>query len=493
MQIQINLFEHVKCFYNELEAFKDWDGIQRNSFIADLEFTLNNIWKNRKKFILNNNNFFSKSKEQNIIDIGHKSIKAINLIGTFSFKSCGHDIIINILPKIFYQPKHIYSQEELFAIQAHVLWWLSECQEINLSTFNTTMSERNIDFLEIFISVFARFTLDILSSTSYNYYELVEENTIAVKGKIDFRKYTTNIANGNIQKLFCSFDNLQNDNLFNQIIKNVSAFLLIKTKSKETRKSLEEILFILDDVEDKPVTLYDCEKIVLNPIFTEYKTILDYCKLFLSNTASFNNGKNYDVFSFLVQSEKLFEKFIYSQLKSKEKIEFQEVKPSYKRIFALKKELGNVSPLNMFNDIVLDYFNGSSIILDCKYKLINDLNKSQSDFENRYNVSQADIYQMASYAIRSRIDIIGLIYPKVLDDPSDFGLKFHYEIDDEFTVEPQKRTIKIKPFKVNIIHEDGFSLKLKGNLNANFKNTKDRIVSDLLKHLEDLLALNNNG
>jgi hypothetical protein len=86
-----------------------------------------------------------------------------------------------------------------------------------------------------------------------------------------------------------------------------------------------------------------------------------------------------------------------------------------------------------------------------------------------------------------------LIYPKVLDDPSDFGLKFHYEIDDEFTIEPKKRTIKIKPFKVNIIHEDGLSLKLKGNFNTNFKNTKDRIVSDLLKHLEDLLALNNIG
>ena len=51
--------------------------------------------------------------------------------------------------------------------------------------------------------------------------------------------------------------------------------------SDKIKKILQEVIWILDDVEDVFLTVMDCEKVVVSPLNENMKTILDYCKMFL--------------------------------------------------------------------------------------------------------------------------------------------------------------------------------------------------------------------
>lgn len=50
------------------------------------------------------------------------------------------------------------------------------------------------DFLEILVIMFSSYTFEILSVSSYNYYDAVNVELETVKGQIDFNKYVQNYA-----------------------------------------------------------------------------------------------------------------------------------------------------------------------------------------------------------------------------------------------------------------------------------------------------------
>jgi len=50
------------------------------------------------------------------------------------------------------------------------------------------------DFLEILVFMFSSYTFEILSVSSYNYYDAVNVELETVKRQIDFNKYVQNYA-----------------------------------------------------------------------------------------------------------------------------------------------------------------------------------------------------------------------------------------------------------------------------------------------------------
>jgi 5-methylcytosine-specific restriction endonuclease McrBC regulatory subunit McrC len=130
----------------------------------------------------------------------------------------------------------------------------------------------------------------------------------------------------------------------------------------------------------------------------------------------------------------------------------------------------------MINDIVVKLEDQSYILFDTKYKRIYNTNIQEAeDIDPVYNISQADIYQMVSYAVGSGISDIGLIYPALPFEPQSTELPV-YEIVDEFT---NGTTIRIHPFKVNIVHEDGLALEVSGKLENLFESTSQQLINQL--------------
>jgi 5-methylcytosine-specific restriction enzyme subunit McrC len=306
-----------------------------------------------------------------------------------------------------------------------------------------------------------------------------------VKGRIDFNCYSFNYGTGKRHVLPCAYDSFQYDNQFNRIVKYVANLLKDFTKNKIAKRNLEEILFILDDVESSTISVEDCDKVILNPIYSEFKTILDSCRMFLSSLSIYKWKDDYNVFALLIPSEKLFENFIFSMLKNNSSDNIEDVsrtRPGRKHLVR-QMSIPAANRYRMINDIVVKMNDKSFILLDTKYKKIyNTMLQEEEDIDPVYNISQADIYQMVSYAVGSGISEIGLIYPSL---PSESGLSELpvYEVFDEFT---DGTIIKIHPFKVDIIHENKLQLEVSGKLEDLFETASIRLCVQLNQAIEKL-------
>ena len=475
---QINLFEFVKYseFSDELKHITS-----KKQFSDDLENILESIWKERKRFIPSENLYYdSKSLKQRFIDFRIHEIVPRNWIGTIHFKSNGDEYVLNLLPKVFYKENHIYQENEINSIFTHILWWLSGSEKQNYSSAESRLGALKSDFLEIMVYIFSQYALEIFSSSAYHYYIPLSEDTEAVKGQIEFNSYVHNYATGNRHILPCTYDSFQYDNQFNRIVRYVSALLKDFTVNSATKKNLEELLFILDEAEYVTVTAEDCDKVVLNPVYTEMQTILDYCRLFLSSLSVYRWKDDYKVFALLIPAEKLFENFIFSILKNNSGPLIRNVSRTRPGRSYLVRQLPSVKAdkYKMINDIVVRTADNTCLLLDTKYKKIYNTGKVNEENEEEtdpvYNISQADIYQMVSYAVGSGINSIGLVYPAV---PGEINSEIPvYEIDDEFS---PGTSIRIHPFKVSIIHEEGINLVADGSLERTFARTKEKLVEEL--------------
>ena len=477
MASPINLFEFVKYSWDSSEELKLISS--KKTFSDDLERVLDIIWTERKRFIPSENLFYeSSSKKQRFIDFRKNEIVPRNWIGTIHVRSNEEEYAINLLPKIFHKEKHNYTTKETDSIFAHILWWLSGSEKQNYSTMESSLGALESDFLEILVFMFSSYTLEILSATSYHYYDTVNEELETVKGQIDFNNYVQNYAVGNRHKLPCIFDSFQYDNQFNRIVKYVSTILKDFTKNKQTKRNLEEILFILDEVEYTTTSPEDCDKVVLNPIYTEFKTILDNCKMFLSSLSIYKWKDDYSVFALLIPSEKLFENFIFSSLRQNAIPQISNVSRTRPGRTHLVRQVPSevANRYSMINDIVVKLQDKSYILFDTKYKKIyNTKIQEEEDLDPVYNISQSDIYQMVSYAVGSGISDIGLIYPALPFEPQKNELPV-YEIQDEFT---NDTVIRIHPFKVDIVHSDGLELEVSGKLENLFESAHQKLINQL--------------
>lgn len=478
----INFFEFNRYSWEyspELSTIKN-----KRKFSVDFEDALEKIWENRNRFIINTNNYYnSDSNTQRIVDFKKDEIIPRNWIGTIYFSSGSHDYEINLLPKILYDKKIPSSSIDTKSAFAHVLWWLSVSDKQNYSSLSRASSAMNSNLLEIMIHVFSHFTLNLLSTSTYNYYENITEDLESVRGQIDFNGYSSNYARSNKHIISCSYDSFQFDNLFNRIIKYVCTLLYNTTQNKISKKNLEELLFILDKVTFKEFITEDCNKVSLNPIYTEFKTVLDYCRLFLSSMSIFKWKDDLDVFALLIPSEKLFENFIFSVLKqnSGPLIDNVSTKKPGRNYLVRQLPTKTYTKYQMLNDMVVSLKNGTYILFDMKYKRI-FTGTDNNSLDTVYNISQSDIYQMVSYAVGSGVNNIGLIYPSMLSY-SDEYLPV-YEIKDELSL---GKVIRIYPFKVDIIHSQGLSLDTSITLDELFRPTFMQVSQQLNSIVEKII------
>jgi len=387
---------------------------QRSQIINGLDFAefenfLNKIWENRPAdgfFYGNEDESEKKSKGQRFLKLNYnETITPRNYTGIIIF----NDFLFNIFPKVFNKP-----DKTLFA--DNLMYWLSYIDRFKFPKFEADQKKKDSNILDIFIWLFANYTLETLNSSPYQQYEEVTEETSAIKGKIEFGDYIKNIVKGLWHKPVCRYSSFEYDNIFNRVVKATCKMLLSVTQSDMNRKTLSEIMFLLDDVTDICATSSDCDKIVLNPMFSQLKTIVEYCRLFLSSAVHATDSGKLSLFAFLIPMEKIFEEFLLGFIKTHidsnagAKNGYLDVEQKYK----IKK------------DIEIP----NSCIIDAKYKIPADKKPAQ-----------IDMYQMVSYAVRSKTPDIFLLYPEKNEEWTK-----NYQIKDEFSEQIISITAATIPF-----------------------------------------------
>lgn len=414
----IHLFE----YQNSASIPFDW---------TELESFLDDIWKKREV-----SSYFNDGERveegQRFLNYLHKSkeIKSNKYIGVIHFK--GEKI--NLLPKIFHQNHLEYNDNQIAGIQQHLLWWLSYGKKIKFPSFSSPTSKANSDFFEVLIYLFSKYTRELLHSSIYQNYVESERELSFVKGRIDTNAYVNNqLSRGNAHRLPCVFDSFEMDNPFNRIIKYVAKLLFQSTQNPDNKKHLREILFLLDEVSDVPARAEDCSRIQFNPMFGAFETVRDYCTLFLSHCVSFDYKNDLKLFAFLIPMEALFEDFIFGFIEKElpeltTKGQRANTYLDEERNFKIRPDLFIETPVKTF-------------IADTKYKII------YHSGDGKQGISQSDLYQMISYAIRFKVKDIVLFYPSTVHEGSEVSKSFH--IHDELA---DGTSISIQAFQVPIIH-----------------------------------------
>ena len=418
----INLFE----YQNKVSSNLSLDG---------LEDFLDDIWESREKnsFYLDEEN---ESSQKFLRFIGKTNeIKSNKYVGVIYFN--GNKI--NLLPKIFYDSDRDYSNDEISQIQNHILWWLSYCRKIKFPNYQASLGNSKSDFFEVLIYIFSKYTRELLNSSIYQQYEEVNRELSFIKGRLNTSQYINeNLSKGRWHKLNCSYDAFVFDNEFNRIIKYVTTLLFNVTTSNENKKNLREILFILDEVTDERATAEQCSKISFNPMFGEFETVRDYCKLFLSNCVSFDYKNDLKLFAFLLPMEYVFEDFIFGFIDK----ELEAVRAKSQRS---DTHLDEDKIFNLKPDLWIKTAK-KSLVADTKYKIV-----YSDDKDPKKGISQNDLYQMLAYAVRFEVDEIILFYPNTLKQDQEENTKMI--IKDALA---NGKEITIKAFQLPIINREIF-------------------------------------
>lgn len=361
-----------------------------------------------QKFI----SFFGKST--------NRALKATKYVGVIHYKNkvSNQDYVFNLLPKIFYTGNKDIddSLERLGFIQQHILWYLSYSKRFKFPKLDSSFNKLKFDsFFEVLVWMFAAFTRDLLTKLIYQNYTEINNEIPFLKGRLNINEYIkNNLCTGNWTKLNCTYDSFEIDNQLNRIIKFVAKLLHQVSKVSDNKKLLHEISFILDEVTDVQATAAGCERVKINPLFSELQTVLDYCKLFLSNSMIYTYKNDLKVFAFLIPMEKIFEEFVAGFME-KHKLQIFDGKSVEIKTQASDKYLAykNADPkkdiYQLKNDILIK-IDDASIIIDTKYKL------AYLNQKNEIVPAQSDMYQMLSYAVRRGCDKVCLIYPATINE-----------------------------------------------------------------------------
>jgi 5-methylcytosine-specific restriction enzyme subunit McrC len=368
-----------------------------NKKLPDFVRYLSGVWQNRNHFVeLQDELSEEELQEQRIqkqrffdFTIDGK-ISARNYVGVVQYEN----VRIEVYPKIFAHEEPGNSKQW----QLNLLYWLTYCRKIKFPFSFADVSKLKFDdYLELLIYVFANYSAEVLSIQPFQSYQVVEEETTFLKGRLSFDNYTKhNLTTGKWQNFYCTLEPFVYDNLFNRIVKYVTRRLLAISENYLNKEKLNEILFLLHDVSDIRCTADDCDKVKLNPLFDEHKQILQLCRLYLSNQVIDMETEDNRNFCFLIPMEYIFEDFIFGFISGNWPL--LNIRSQSTDFLALNQ---GKSVFQIRNDILIN----NKLIIDTKYKI-----RSASD-DMKAGVNQNDLYQMVSYAIKRNCTDVILLYP----------------------------------------------------------------------------------
>lgn len=400
---------------------------------------INESWQKRY-FLYDDNKLYEgeSSKEQRFLTFDGNNIKARNYVGFINYE--GEEIII--YPKVF--SNNVKENLEKY-LMTNIIYWLRKSSKIKLPVIDININIEEYDtLLEIFISIFSKYTYKLIYNKPYNTYEEIDEETSFLRGRLNVNKYLKeNIATGRWNNFNVVHEPFKYDNKLNQIIKYVCNKLSNYVLNNKSKENINKILFILNEVSDIYCTEDHCQQINLNRLQHEYELVLSFCEMFLRNTSiskSENDGKLN--FCFLLPMEIIYEDFIFNFMKDNLSDCYKEIKEQKNNLFLAQAIVNDTAPKRMFNlkqDIYLKKKNGEEIIIDTKYKLLNN------NPENKYGVSQSDMYQMCSYALIGGYAKLVLLYPMV----DNFNKNICFNIDGKLAVSNIKIDIVTVPFVIN--------------------------------------------
>lgn len=248
-------------------------------------------------------------------------------------------------------------------------------------------------FEEVLIDLFL-FEVDrIIKYGLYKKYNLVEEESFFIKGKINLKESLLKANN----KVVCNFDDFNSNDIVNRIIKfTLNKLLFANSIHKDIKRKIKSKYFYFEEIPLEEFTLKEMSNLKFSRLNKHYELALKLAQFINFELIPKDSKGNFDFIQILEKEEtmnKIYEKFL---------LKFYEVHlPSNYKVKGSARfnwELEKITdgdfeiPLMETDVEIRDTKNKTLIVVDTKYYI--------KAFNDRYETKKfhsANLYQMSAY------------------------------------------------------------------------------------------------
>lgn len=264
-------------------------------------------------------------------------------------------------------------------------------QVLKHSNYEEIASEPFDNIHDLFAAILAKGIAQQLKQGLYREYVLSNDELTVLRGKLDIQRTIQNSLRKKTL-IVCEYDQLTENNVFNQILKT-TAVILLKTQTvhESRQKALKKALLLLNDVDTVEPSNIDWSKLRFQRHNRSYKMLLNLCYFVLEGLLLTTERGTYKMATFLDghHMARLFEKFVLEYYRHHHPL----LKAAPKQIRWDTDEASVVFLPSMNTDITLRY-RGKTLIIDTKY--YSKTMQIHTQYES-YKLHSANLYQILAY------------------------------------------------------------------------------------------------
>ena len=184
-------------------------------------------------------------------------------------------------------------------------------QVLKQSNYDEVASETFDNAQDLFAAILSKGIAQQLKHGLYREYISKSESLSVMRGKLDINDTIRNRILRK-QKLACEFDELSENNLFNQILKTAIYYLLIDEGVKLERKAtLKKVLVFFDEIERLEPSSIQWNRLYYQRNNKNYELLINICYFVLKGMLQTTDKGEYKMMAFSDEyMSRLYEKFI---------------------------------------------------------------------------------------------------------------------------------------------------------------------------------------
>ena len=378
---------------------------------------------------------WNDAQDGNFFKLGHKKITFTQWVGVIHIQ----DLCIEVIPKADKRTEGT-RQESLAKWSSILMKMLRATGQIKLRTSeSSSLALRKQSLLDIYLECFINEVETLIHRGMIKKYHKVSQNRTSLKGKLLFSQ---NIKHNLVHKerFFTQAAEYDKLNVWNEMLYAALGVVFQVTSNGLIRSRAKELELYFPDWPKRTFTAGDFDRLNYDRKSEGYREAIQLAKLILLKLNPQIQAGSTSVVAIFFDMNDLFERYVAKVLGKKILLQGLESSLYIKtqgpqQDLLVKKDVDEVvqKAFRLKPDMVVgkrpisakDYV----AILDTKWK-------SLDDSEKKMGVSQADLYQLYTYAGEYECQSVALIYPKWGEDAK----AHHYE----YSVGPGRRETRIQ-------------------------------------------------
>lgn len=325
--------------------------------------------------------------------VGDKKLTFHNYVGVIQV----NNITIEILPKA---DKKTYASKDKW--QEALLTMLRECRKLKVESLSEALlTLKSSSLLDLYYYEFLKEVENIIHQGFRKKYKKVSGNTKYLKGRLLFNQQ----INKNLihkERFYTEHQVYSRDHLINRILLkalNITSFI---SNNPAIKNKAEKLKLEFEGIQDVNIIATDFEKVNFSINNEHYRQGINLAKMIILNYSPDLKGGHESVLAILFDMNKLYENFIYRQLKKFEKTHNLKVVDKKHNLVIVEKEKQYFWENNYFEPDIIVRKNDKTVIIDTKWKVL----KNHTPDIN-------DLRQMYAYNMHYKSNLSILLYPEV--------------------------------------------------------------------------------